>query len=371
MKPIITATAIVTALASPALAGGYATSIIAAPGDPYAFEQEPSFSWTGPYLGLQAGHTKLRLKQREVTRDPDTIIEHPPVVETLTIEHPEVTKEVHHPEETVTKEVVTHHPPEVEIRETKIEHAAEVEKVKVGEEKLWLPGTPDMVGYNGETGLAPVPDPDHPSGWAHVDTYEERTVREAWTETRQEAVVVREGWTETSHVEEVVREAYTETVVISPAATETKEVVVREAWSEVIPGAWGATLIHNLRDNTNTYGAFAGYRHQFGNSFVLGAEYNYLKSEGVKVENVGEFDFDTHSVEAQLGYAMGKWLPYVAAGYAKADERDGWLAAAGVDYAVTDNILIGAKFTHYDYGSVADTLTADQQTFAVRIGFKF
>lgn len=333
MKTIITATAIAAALASPAFAGGYATPIVAVPGDPYAVEQ-PGFSWTGTYAGLQAGHTKLNIKRQGAVQEPDTVIEHPAVVETLTIEHPEVTKEVRHPEETVTKEVVTHHP-------------AEIEKVKVGEEKLWLPGTPDMVGYNGETGLAPVPDANHPSGWAHVETYEERVVREAWTET--------------SYVEEVVREAWTETVVVEPARTETQEVVVQEAWTEIIPGAWVTTLLSNLRDDTNTYGAFAGYRYQFDNNFVVGGEYNYLKSE-----NVCGLDFETHSIEGQLGYAMGKWLPYSAVGYAKTDGQDGWLAAVGADYAITDNILIGAKYTHYDYGA-----EMDQQTFSLRIGFKF
>lgn len=99
-----------------------------------------------------------------------------------------------------------------------------------------------------------------------------------------------------------------------------------------------------------TAGAFAGYRWDLG-SAVVGAEAN-------------AFDGGTYSVEAQLGYDAGKFLPYAAVGYVDANGVDGVTYGVGVDYSFGNGILLGAKFTDND-------LPGDNEAFGVRVGFQF
>ena len=78
------------------------------------------------------------------------------------------------------------------------------------------------------------------------------------------------------------------------------------------------------------------------------------------------------SVGPRLGYAMGKWMPYLTGGYASAEIRpqeaslpdtaqtnvhlfgerfDGWYIGAGVDMAMAQGWTVGLEYRHYDFGS--------------------
>ena len=104
---------------------------------------------------------------------------------------------------------------------------------------------------------------------------------------------------------------------------------------------------------------------------VLGAEadLNYASVDGTAGAGPGNtFGTDIKwfgSVNAQAGYAMDRLLIYgfggiafagietsQAAGTAFAETRTstGWTIGAGVDYALTNNVVVGAQYRYYDFG---------------------
>ena len=263
MKKTITM-AILLGSTSAAHAGGYVAPTIQPQYTSSTVEYSP-FNWSGGYIGAGVGRTSLSFKENR------------------NIEHPAVTKE----------------------------HPAKVEKVKVGEEKYW--GPDGMDEFRRDDGLAPVRDPEHPTGWKHVEFFEEQVVEEAWTET------------------------------------------VSEAWTE--------TIVERAKENGTSYGAFVGYRHQFSNNVVVGGELSYFDG-----------DSDAKMAEVQGGYAVGRALPYIAAGYAEVSKgswkSDGAAVSLGLDYAVTDSWIVGAKYTHFDLGDKGD-IAADANMVSLRVGYKF
>jgi len=129
-------------------------------------------------------------------------------------------------------------------------------------------------------------------------------------------------------------------------------------------------------DTATTYGVVAGYRHQFENNFVLGGELGYQKTESL-FESGGA---ETYTAEAQAGYAFNRVLPYISAGYAKVDGEDSSTYGVGIDYAVTDNLVVGGKYSRTDLGNSgfnqnvfegAEGFTADVETVGVRAIYKF
>lgn len=97
------------------------------------------------------------------------------------------------------------------------------------------------------------------------------------------------------------------------------------------------------------------------------------------------------AVRARLGYAMDRFMPYVAGGLSVAqydfnliDDGDlefadsktlaGWNIGAGVEYAATDNLFLRAEYRYADFGSksfdhdFADGAKIDLPTHDIRIG---
>ena len=134
-------------------------------------------------------------------------------------------------------------------------------------------------------------------------------------------------------------------------------------------------------------GGQLGLQHQFGN-VVLGIETgmqvafrNNPTSTTCALAGVcaaagsqltSRFD-DVLSVGPRLGWAMGKWMPYLTAGYANAaftnqvtnnavvqaearTRHNGWYIGAGVDMAVVGGWTMGLEYRHYDFGDVDATL---------------
>ncbi|MEO5755268.1 MAG: outer membrane protein [Mesorhizobium sp.] len=129
-------------------------------------------------------------------------------------------------------------------------------------------------------------------------------------------------------------------------------------------------------------GVYAGYNHQFQGNFVLGvdADMNFSGIDGQSdiVFSDGTTDLDHQFVSevkwngalrARLGYAVGRFMPYLAGGISAAryeftlrhgdgseHERakgtwTGWNIGAGVEYAATDTLLLRAEYRYTDYGS--------------------
>ena len=134
-----------------------------------------------------------------------------------------------------------------------------------------------------------------------------------------------------------------------------------------------ATIREVLDDSDTTYGIFAGYRHQFGNRVVAGAEASYTRTGKLFEDSRA---IETWAVEGQLGYAVGRALPYAAAGYAQVAGEDALSVSLGLDYAITDRVIIGAKYTRYDVGEVKgiDSIKgfeADSDLVSLRAAIKF
>ncbi|SFH37981.1 Opacity protein [Palleronia marisminoris] len=144
-------------------------------------------------------------------------------------------------------------------------------------------------------------------------------------------------------------------------------------------------------------GVFAGYQHDFGN-FVLGAELD-LNATGISGDdqiitgpdtdgdgldeeyNIEGLDIDqVHRLKLRAGYDLGNTLVYgtVGAAYAKAEfneeefEGVGGVIGAGVDYKVTDNVVVGAEVLYHRFDDFDDTgLEADATSIAGRVAYQF
>lgn len=123
------------------------------------------------------------------------------------------------------------------------------------------------------------------------------------------------------------------------------------------------------------YGVYAGYLHQFGN-FVVGAEGEFLNLD-IQFEGLPVFAEESYSVRARGGYAFDDFLVTGHAGMSYVTTNIGledwaWTVGLGLDYAVTDNIVVGASYSHMWSDSYDDTLIdAKIDTLTARLGIKF
>lgn len=398
-----------TFLATPSFSGGYVVPIIPAEISPFVEAAQPTYRWSGVYAGAFIGHGSFDLKSSStihheaITQEHDAITEVIPEKVTVI---PEVTEErvievIEHPE-IVEEKVISEidHPAIIEkIPAVTKEHPEVREQVKIRSDKVQTGTKTVKVGevkFHDENGKI-QPDPDHPSGWRHtpvyeeqpvyewVPVYEERVIKGAWIEivTPEKEVVIKDAWIETITETVVVESAWTEeitaTVVIEEARTviePAKTVIVQDAWTEVIREAWSEELTDRLSEDGNIYGLFAGYRHQWQNRFVGGIEAHYGRNSANEFGHGITFGKDTYGVELQAGYALNRALPYVAIGYANILDQDTLAASLGLDYALTDRLFIGAKYTYYDIGSINNlgggrNFKADGEMFSLRAGINF
>lgn len=105
--------------------------------------------------------------------------------------------------------------------------------------------------------------------------------------------------------------------------------VVVDEWEEVVG-------TETYRRSHATWGLFTGYRHQFQGGAVLGGELAYNKAGSL----------DSFEAKTQVGYALGRLLPYAAAGIDLTDSQA--VYGVGLDYALTNRWLAGAEYTHMD-----------------------
>jgi outer membrane immunogenic protein len=203
------------------------------------------------------------------------------------------------------------------------------------------------------------------------------------------------------------------------------EVVVVDSaynWSGVYVGAqlgyaWGDSemellafpVTSNPEPDGILGGVYLGYNAQLGNGIVVGAEGDFAFADlhdsdgifgpdGVAIPGQSiEVDVNwTAAVRARLGYAAGRFLPYIAGGVAFADVDHegfsapdasagggsdtfvGWTIGAGAEYAFTDNVIFRAEYRYTDFGSedyaTTDNFEAhsvDLTTNDVRLGVSY
>ncbi|MEN5247418.1 outer membrane protein [Brucella pseudintermedia] len=127
-------------------------------------------------------------------------------------------------------------------------------------------------------------------------------------------------------------------------------------------------------------GIYAGYNFDLGNSVILGIDANfdyndlkesqdYWSDDTLPVRTSLESKLEwSGAVRARAGYAIDRFMPYIAGGvafgqvknsitigdgssYSDSQTLTGWTAGAGIDYAATDNITLRLEYRYTDFGN--------------------
>ncbi|MFC7065593.1 outer membrane protein [Brucella rhizosphaerae] len=146
---------------------------------------------------------------------------------------------------------------------------------------------------------------------------------------------------------------------------------------------WGKSRFDggvNVKPDGFLGGLYAGYNFDLGNSVVLGIDgdvtYNNLKDSYSETFLDGTDSVESKlrwsgAVRARAGYAVDRFLPYIAGGVAFGSVKNtlsstgadgsfeasqsktltGWTAGAGIDYAATDNVIVRLEYRYTDYGN--------------------
>lgn len=105
-------------------------------------------------------------------------------------------------------------------------------------------------------------------------------------------------------------------------------------------------------------GLQAGYNWQF-NQFVLGAEGDATWTDWGSTDS-------TATLRLRAGFAIDRLLAYGTGGVAFQDFDDtGWVAGAGVEYAMTNNLSLGLEYLHYNFDG------DDSNVVRGRVSYKF
>lgn len=144
----------------------------------------------------------------------------------------------------------------------------------------------------------------------------------------------------------------------------------------------------SIDDGNFIGGLYAGYNYQFQNNVVIGldADIAWINNSTKSNKNVpvGEYYSEGYynkveqdwlaAVRGRLGYAYNRFLPYIAGGVAFTDVEykrryiddlkyftndehysdkktlTGYTLGAGLDYAMTDHIILRAEYRYTDFG---------------------
>lgn len=151
-------------------------------------------------------------------------------------------------------------------------------------------------------------------------------------------------------------------------------------------------------------GVYVGYNYQLDSNVVVGGDADFAwtgADDGATAfddagDPIGSVDSELEwegAVRLRLGYAVDRFLPYVAGGVAFAqlsaeaiggggslgsddDTGVGWTLGAGVEYAFTDNLVGRAEYRYTDFGdfdfAISNfTATSDLTTNDVRLGIAY
>jgi len=136
-------------------------------------------------------------------------------------------------------------------------------------------------------------------------------------------------------------------------------------------------------------GFYGGYNYQFSDAILLGLDTDFIFSdlggEGKIKNGFGRAhtrELWNGSTRGRIGYAWNRFLPYFAAGvsYAnikngytdengnkagKTDTRAGWNVGVGLDYAMTDHIILRGEYRFTDFGDDTYKAPADGRKYKV------
>lgn len=132
------------------------------------------------------------------------------------------------------------------------------------------------------------------------------------------------------------------------------------------------------------YGVFAGYRYDFGN-FTLGAELDLTAADidisGPAVDGFNGNIDTVHRLGIEGGFDAGPALIYGTGGVAQATATadsgaefsdNGYFYGVGVDYLVTDQIIVGAEVLQHEFDDFDGTgADVSATTFGINAAFRF
>lgn len=192
-----------------------------------------------------------------------------------------------------------------------------------------------------------------------------------------------------------------------------------QAVKNLQPAKYGDSKISELKkksinDGNFIGGVYVGYNYQFHNNVVAGvdADFTWLDNTAKSNKNIpfGKSRIDGYhnkieqdwmtAVRARLGYAYNRFLPYVAGGIAftdveykhryfgdvtdiSFDERSsasktltGYTLGAGLDYAMTDHIILRVEYRYIDFGDKDFVLDGEKRNVEtksndVRVGIAY
>ncbi|MEM9333154.1 MAG: outer membrane beta-barrel protein [Pseudomonadota bacterium] len=147
------------------------------------------------------------------------------------------------------------------------------------------------------------------------------------------------------------------------------------------PIAPGVIIPLESEGENNTAGGFVGYAYQDGD-FVYGAEYEYVDLDtqfiGQGVGPIPVFIEDAHALRARIGYAWGESTQLYGFGGAMYTRvnigLEDWtpIVGGGIDYALTDNLIVGGQYTYSWYDGYDGTpIEGTFDYFAARVAIKF
>lgn len=180
--------------------------------------------------------------------------------------------------------------------------------------------------------------------------------------------------------------------------------------------AWGDSALEFESSSSRVHydpdgaigGIYAGYNHAFANNLVVGVETDFQFS-GVDASDVrlvpaqgfpALYRFQSEqkwngSLRARLAYDVDRLLPFLTAGvafaryehgqsfeaafpFSRTETYTGWTLGGGVDYAMTDSVIVRAEYRYSDFGSenfsdvpVWQNHAVDLKTNDIRLGVAY
>ena len=140
-------------------------------------------------------------------------------------------------------------------------------------------------------------------------------------------------------------------------------------------------------------GGQIGYNYQMG-QFVIGAEADFQGADLTSGNNLGLVRVKTEyfgTVRARVGVAFDRFMPYITGGWAYGNVKTsipaigfssdrshtgGYAVGAGLEYAVTNNIIAGVEYLYVDLGEknilgAGTKVGTDFSVVRARLSYKF
>ena len=133
--------------------------------------------------------------------------------------------------------------------------------------------------------------------------------------------------------------------------------------------------LNGISSNGFLGGIYAGYNFDTGTNLILGVDGDFMGSSIKRSGSVGDEEptgFKTQlqwsgATSARVGYALDRFLPYIAGGAAFGSVKDsahflgekivsqsktqtGWTIGGGADYALTDDVIMRLEYRYTDFG---------------------